>query len=51
MGITRVTVTVSNLEKSKKGYEAEFMVDTGAIDCMASASNRKRSSWGNTQIG
>ena len=42
MGITRVTVTVSNLEKSKKGYEAEFMVDTGAIDCMAPASKLKR---------
>lgn len=38
MGLTKVTVTVSNLLKSKQGYSASFLVDTGAIDCMAPAS-------------
>ncbi len=35
MGVTKVTVAVSNLAKSKKAYEGSFLVDTGAIDCMA----------------
>jgi len=35
MGITKVTAMVANLEKTKPGYEALFLVDTGAIDCMA----------------
>ena len=38
MGITKVTVTVTNLSKSKIGYENLFLVDTGAIDCMAPGS-------------
>ncbi|MDE3059161.1 MAG: clan AA aspartic protease [Bacteroidota bacterium] len=37
-GLTKVTVQVQNLSKSKKGYESEFLVDIGAIDCMAPAS-------------
>ncbi len=35
MGLTRVTVKVSNLTKSAAPVEADFLVDTGAIDCMA----------------
>ena len=35
MGITKVTAQLSNLVKSKPGYEALFLVDTGAHDCMA----------------
>lgn len=35
MGLTSVTVKVTNLTKSKKGYEALFLVDTGAVHCMA----------------
>lgn len=35
MGLTKVTVMVSNLEKSKPGYEESFLVDTESIDCMA----------------
>lgn len=42
MGITKVTVNVSNLTKSKAGYEASFLVDTGAIDCMGPASALKK---------
>ncbi|VAX35132.1 hypothetical protein MNBD_UNCLBAC01-2125 [hydrothermal vent metagenome] len=35
MGITKVTVSITDLAKSKSGYENSFLVDTGAIDCMA----------------
>ena len=35
MGTTHVTAQIRNLSKKGKGYEAEFLVDTGAIDCMA----------------
>src|SRR5687767_1718276 len=38
MGATYVTVTVSNLDRSAAPYEASFLVDTGAIDCLAPAS-------------
>lgn len=35
MGLTKITATITNLEKNKPGYEALFLVDTGAIDCLA----------------
>jgi clan AA aspartic protease len=35
MGLTYVTVSVSNLTKEKEPYRAEFLVDTGAIHCLA----------------
>lgn len=35
MGVTHVTVTVSNLARDGKPYEADFLVDTGAVDCLA----------------
>jgi clan AA aspartic protease len=34
MGLTHVTTKISDLAKSGQAYEAEFLVDTGAIDCM-----------------
>jgi predicted aspartyl protease len=37
MGLTHVTATVSDLAKKGKPIEAEFLVDTGSIDCMAPA--------------
>lgn len=37
MGITHVTVAVRNLSKQGAPFEAEFLVDTGAIDCLAPA--------------
>jgi clan AA aspartic protease len=37
MGVTYVTVQVSDLAKQNAPYVAEFLVDTGAIDCMAPA--------------
>lgn len=41
MGTTKVTVTLTDLTRSRKGYENEFLVDTGSIDCMAPASKLK----------
>ena len=38
MGITKVTVKIQNLTKSKPGFEGLFLVDIGAIHCMTSAS-------------
>lgn len=38
MGIIRITAKLANLEKTGESYEADFLVDTGAIDCMAPAS-------------
>jgi len=38
MGLTHITVSVSNLAQSQPPYECEFLVDTGAIDCLAPAS-------------
>jgi clan AA aspartic protease len=35
MGVTHVTVQMSTLAKDAEPFEAEFLVDTGAIDCMA----------------
>lgn len=35
MGVTHVTVSISNLSQDATPYEAEFLVDTGAIDCLA----------------
>lgn len=38
MGVTHVTVSIHSLAKRLKPYRSEFLVDTGAIDCMAPAS-------------
>ena len=35
MGVTHVTVRVSNLARDGGPFEDEFLVDTGAVDCMA----------------
>ncbi len=37
MGLTHVTAKLTNLIKSKEGYENLFLVDTGAVHCMAPA--------------
>jgi clan AA aspartic protease len=42
MGLIHVTVTLRATEKSRKKYEAEFLVDTGATDCMAPAPELQR---------
>src|SRR5438093_638823 len=41
MGITHVTVEVKKITGKGKGYRAQFLVDTGAIHCMAPASKLK----------
>jgi clan AA aspartic protease len=37
MGLTRVTVTIKKDQTARKKYEADFLVDTGATDCLAPA--------------
>lgn len=37
MGLIHVTTRVSNLQRNGTPYEADFLVDTGAVDCMADA--------------
>ncbi len=37
MGLTHVTVTLRNLAAEGAGYASDFLVDTGALDCMAPA--------------
>jgi hypothetical protein len=34
MGITQVTVAVRNPARPEKAWEALFLVDTGAVDCL-----------------
>ena len=42
MGIIHVTVLVRASEKSRKKYEDDFLVDTGATDCLAPGSKLKK---------
>lgn len=42
MGLTHVTVTLRPNEKSRKKFEAKFLVDTAAMDSMAPASKLKQ---------
>jgi len=37
MGLTKVTTTLRNIADPQKAYEAVFLVDAGATDCMAPA--------------
>ena len=42
MGTIHVTVLLRASQKSRKKYEADFLVDTGATDCVAPAAALKR---------
>ena len=42
MELIHVTVCLRAMQKSRKKYEADFLVDTGATDCMAPASKLRR---------
>jgi clan AA aspartic protease len=42
MGQTHVTATISNLSQDGEPFEGEFLVDTGAIDCMAPAGQLRK---------
>jgi hypothetical protein len=35
MGLTHVTVRVSSLTREKDAFQGDFLVDTGAVDCLA----------------
>ena len=35
MGLIHVTVTLKTHQKAKRKYQADFLVDTGATDCLA----------------
>jgi predicted aspartyl protease len=39
MGILHVTVSVANLKQDQLPYEADFLVEPSAIDCLAPASS------------
>jgi clan AA aspartic protease len=41
MGVTHVTTQIQSLDRRGKAYRAEFLVDTGAVDCMVPASRLK----------
>ena len=42
MGVIHVTVALRAAQRSRKKYEADFLVDTGATDCMAPASGLRK---------
>jgi clan AA aspartic protease len=42
MGVIHVTVKLRAMTESRKKYEAEFLVDTGATDSLAPASGLKK---------
>lgn len=42
MGLTHVTVKLRRLSDANGGYEAEFLVDTGATDSLAPAAKLRR---------
>jgi clan AA aspartic protease len=42
MGVTHVTVAVRNIAKPDNVWESLFLVDTGAVDCMAPASHLRQ---------
>jgi clan AA aspartic protease len=42
MGLTRVTACLRASPRAKRKYEALFLVDTGATDCMAPAAELRK---------
>src|SRR2546421_4403008 len=42
MGLIHVTVKLCQSQQSRRKYEADFLVDTGATDCKAPASKLQR---------
>jgi len=42
MGLTHVTVALKGLGSAAGTYEADFLVDTGATDCLAPASKLRQ---------
>lgn len=42
MGLAKVTVTIGDLAKSRRPYIDDFLVDTGAVDCLVPASRLRK---------
>jgi clan AA aspartic protease len=42
MGLTHVTVALKGLRSASRTYKADFLVDTGATDCLAPASKLRK---------
>ena len=42
MGLAHVTVCLKASQNAKEKYEADFLIDTGATDCLAPASELKK---------
>lgn len=42
MGLTKVTAEIRNLAKTRQPYIADFLVGTGAIDCLVPAGKLKK---------
>ncbi len=42
MGLTHVTVSLTAIRSPNGAYEADFLVDTGATDCLAPSSELKK---------
>ena len=42
MGLTHVTVRLKNFAEASGGYEADFLVDTGATDSLAPAAELRK---------
>jgi clan AA aspartic protease len=42
MGLTKVTARITSLEGQQGSYEALFLVDTGATDCMVAAEELRK---------
>lgn len=42
MGLTHVTVALRDLRSPNGAYEADFLVDTGATDCLAPAAELRK---------
>ena len=42
MGLIKVTATIGDLAKSRRPFEDEFLIDTGAVDCLVPASKLKK---------
>ncbi len=42
MGLTKVTAKLSNVAAPERSYEALFLVDTGATDCLAPADELRK---------
>jgi clan AA aspartic protease len=42
VGLTKVTVAIRDLARSHKPYEDDFLVDTGAVDCLVPSSKLRK---------